>query len=225
MSTRPAELHPWLFAGGCALVLNAGFMNTVAYLGFYNKFVSHMTGNVAQIGVGESPGGVLQPLLLIVCFVLGATANGLLIGTTNFSLSERYGLVLGLQAVLLAIASVGFDFGAKAIHLPEYLVAAVCGMQNSMTTIYSGAVIRTTHLTGALTDLGSEIGHWLRGDRAGAWRIGFFTASVMSFAIGSGLAVVGFGRLGLDALWASVALYAGLALAVTIGRRTTSDAR
>jgi hypothetical protein len=37
------------------------------------------------------------------------------------------------------------------------------GLQNSLTTKYSGNTIRTTHLTGATTDLGIALGHLIRG--------------------------------------------------------------
>ena len=37
------------------------------------------------------------------------------------------------------------------------------GLQNAMTTRFSGAVIRTTHLTGMTTDLGLLTAHWIQG--------------------------------------------------------------
>lgn len=36
------------------------------------------------------------------------------------------------------------------------------GLQNAMTSTYSGAVVRTTHLSGIMTDLGVMLGHWVR---------------------------------------------------------------
>ena len=220
--SKGKQLHPWLFTGGCLLVANAGFVNTVAFLGFENKAVSYMTGNVAnagmQLGHG-APGAALEALLLVGLFVLGATFNGLVIGSSNFSLDERYGLVLGVQTALLVGALLWMDRGGESVVTGEYVVAAVCGMQNSMTTIYSGAVVRTTHLTGALTDLGSAIGHWLRGDRSGVWRIGFYSAAAASFVGGGALGVVGFARLGSDALWASALFYALLSAIVALGAR------
>lgn len=41
--------------------------------------------------------------------------------------------------------------------------AMALGIQNAMTTKLSGAVIRTTHLTGLTTDLGILTAHWLQG--------------------------------------------------------------
>lgn len=43
-----------------------------------------------------------------------------------------------------------------------YPLAVACGMQNGMVTTWSGAVVRTTHFTGTITDTGLVIGHWLR---------------------------------------------------------------
>lgn len=41
-------------------------------------------------------------------------------------------------------------------------LAFSCGIQNALCTQWSGAVIRTTHFTGVISDLGLVIGHWLR---------------------------------------------------------------
>jgi uncharacterized membrane protein YoaK (UPF0700 family) len=215
------KLHPWLFVGGCALVLNAGFINTVTFLGFQHRFVSHMTGNVAQVGLELSQGGfsaALDVLLVIAMFVLGATVNGLVIGSSNFSVNQRYSVVLLAQTALLSSALLWMDRGGEATVNAEYVVAVVCGMQNSMTTIYSGAVVRTTHLTGALTDLGSALGHWLRGDRSEGWRIVFFACSAAFFALGSALGIYGMARFQLDALWISVAVYGLLTIGAGVGR-------
>ena len=35
------------------------------------------------------------------------------------------------------------------------------GLQNALTTIYSGAVVRTGNVTGIVTDLSLELGTWL----------------------------------------------------------------
>ncbi|CAF1188152.1 unnamed protein product [Rotaria sp. Silwood1] len=45
--------------------------------------------------------------------------------------------------------------------LSTYLVSLACGLQNGMCTTFSGAVIRTTHMTGVLTDIGLVLGQAL----------------------------------------------------------------
>ena len=42
------------------------------------------------------------------------------------------------------------------------LLCAAIGMQNALVTRLSGAVVRTTHLTGVFTDLGIEMARWFR---------------------------------------------------------------
>ncbi len=215
--TAQARHNAWLFFGGAALVFNAGFINTLAFLGFNGKFVSHMTGNVAKVGVKVAEGSMMQALdvvLLIVAFAAGAVVNGLLIGSEQFSFNNRYGVVLLAQAALLGTALIHIGHVPdETLHHGEFLVAMVCGMQNSMTTIYSGAVVRTTHLTGTLTDLGSQIGHFLRGDPSTGWKIRFFATSAFSFATGSAVASLAFGDYGVGAMWVSVVVYVALAAA------------
>jgi uncharacterized membrane protein YoaK (UPF0700 family) len=47
-----------------------------------------------------------------------------------------------------------------------------CGLQNALTTHFSSAVVRTTHVTGLLTDVGIILGRWIiRGDTSLVWRL------------------------------------------------------
>jgi uncharacterized membrane protein YoaK (UPF0700 family) len=62
-------------------------------------------------------------------------------------------------------AGVTMDNRGHKAHHSVYMLAIACGMQNAMTTRYSGAVLRTTHLTGMVTDVGLLIGHMARSDR------------------------------------------------------------
>ena len=64
-----------------------------------------------------------------------------------------YGLALILNSSLLVTAA--FIPGRL---LPVCLVAAACGLQNAMCTSHFGAIIRTTHVTGTVTDIGSTLG-------------------------------------------------------------------
>ena len=50
-------------------------------------------------------------------------------------------------------------YGSSAsLQVGAYLVSLGCGLQNGMCTTFSGAVIRTTHVTGILTDIGLILG-------------------------------------------------------------------
>jgi len=158
--TRPKN---WVLLFGWFLASCAGFVNTVTYLK-WQMFVSHMTGTSTKIGMhleGYDNGDnthweVCKAVGLVIAFVLGAFTCGLLIdkNQVHFGGKSWYGLALVLNGVLLITATL----------LPEmpttscYLSAMACGLQNAMCTSHFGAVVRTTHVTGTLTDIGSILG-------------------------------------------------------------------
>ena len=70
--------------------------------------------------------------------------------------------------------------------------------------------MRTTHVTGMLTDLGFLIGHTLRGNRSELWRFMLLSALLGAFFLGGLLGVEGWKRAGADALWLPTGLLAVL---------------
>src|SRR6202041_984187 len=79
--------------------------------------------------------------------------------------AHAYGTALALEALLLIGFLVPFTWGGGSDRLRSLEGATLCaamGVQNSLVTRLSGAVIRTTHLTGVVTDLGIESARWFR---------------------------------------------------------------
>lgn len=66
---------------------------------------------------------------------------------------ELYGFALLGNSLLLILATIVPKGDATL-----YLAAAACGLQNGICTMHFGAVCRTTHVTGLVTDLGTAIG-------------------------------------------------------------------
>lgn len=58
-----------------------------------------------------------------------------------------------------------------------------------MVATYHGAVVRTTHLTGTTSDLGSIVGNWLVGRRVKLSRVLLLSALWWGFFIGGFVAV------------------------------------
>lgn len=157
------SLPRWVWVGAVTLACIAGMVNVVGYLGFEHQSISHLTGTTSLLGAALANGdwraaGHLWGMLLAFC--LGATISGLVIQDSTLQLGRRYGGVLALEALLLAAAVPLFERGQVAGAL---LAAMACGLQNAMATTYSGAIVRTTHLSGMFTDLGIGLGHLLRG--------------------------------------------------------------
>lgn len=72
-------------------------------------------------------------------------------------------------ALLIAASSVAaFEVDEALIF---YLVAAASGLQNGLSSIYSGNLIRSTGVTGTTTDIGLLLGQFLRGNREKTWKL------------------------------------------------------
>jgi uncharacterized membrane protein YoaK (UPF0700 family) len=73
-----------------------------------------------------------------------------------------------------------------------WLAAAACGLQNAMAGTFSGAVVRTSHMSGIVTDLGTCLGQWLRGAGADARRVRLYAALFGGFFCGGVASAVAF---------------------------------
>lgn len=137
------------------LTMNAAIVNVVAFYGL-GAFTSHVTGTLSKFGMRAHSGEAnsADAVGLVLSFIAGSMLCGTLIekSTVDFGLA-KYGIVLWINASLLGAACGLSDFDAA-----RYLAAAACGLQNGMATSYCGAVMRTTHMTGAATDIGLLIG-------------------------------------------------------------------
>lgn len=157
------QLPRWVWVGAVTLAGVAGMVNVIGYLGFEHQAVSHLTGTTSLLGAALVLGrwqAVLQLWGVLVAFCLGAAISGLIVQDSALQPGRRYGVVLVLEALMLAAAVPLFE---RQSLLGPWLAAMACGLQNAMVTTYSGAVVRTTHLSGMFTDLGIALGHAIRG--------------------------------------------------------------
>lgn len=156
-----------------ALVLAwvAGAVNAGALVAV-GQYTSHMSGIVSAvadnlaIGAWVLVGGGIGALL---AFTIGAATSAWLINwARRHRGSVQYALPLLLEAALLA------GFGFTGLALPNGrgfaitavpLLCFIMGLQNATITKVSGARMRTTHVTGIVTDIGIELGklfYWNR---------------------------------------------------------------
>jgi len=75
----------------------------------------------------------------------------------------------------------------EALSPSAYLVCLGFGLQNGMCTTFSGAVIRTTHVTGILTDIGLIIGQavFYKRTRKHLWKLKILVPLYTSFCCGA----------------------------------------
>lgn len=91
--------------------------------------------------------------LTLVFFTLGCILCGLV-------MPKGGGHNWGHRGTALIIES-GLLFAAAFVpHDPvtPFLAAMACGLQNALSTMHLGAILRTTHVTGTLTDIGTNLG-------------------------------------------------------------------
>ena len=82
----------------------------------------------------------------------------------------------------------------EALSPGAYLVCLACGLQNGMCTTFSGAVIRTTHVTGMLTDIGLIIGQAIfhKRTRKHLWKLKILIPLYISFCSGGAVGWIAF---------------------------------
>ncbi len=121
-------------------------------------------------------------------------------------------------ALLLVLAHAAFARGSVA---GLYFAGAACGLQNAMTTSYSGAVVRTSHVSGMFTDLGIALGHALRRAPVQRRRLVLCAVVIAGFLAGGLAAALLFARVAYAALSLPVALTVALAIvnAAHVARR------
>ena len=157
---------------GALLAFMAGAVNAGGFLAV-QRYTSHMTGVVSSIADDLVLGHgllVLAGLGALLAFVAGAATTAILINwARRRDLQGEYALSLALEALLLLLFGV---LGANLNELIEVfmpttvlLLCFIMGLQNAIVTKISQAEIRTTHMTGVVTDLGIEIGRALDGLR------------------------------------------------------------
>lgn len=144
----------------------AGFVNVVALL-TCGQVVSHMTGHATTLGssIARSDWSLAALVVaLLGAFFAGAFASGFAIEVgRQRNWASIYVLPAALEIALLSLFAVGVQ--QHDVAAPEHgarlwwmtVVATLSmGVQNATITRISSGVVRTTHLTGIVTDLGHE---------------------------------------------------------------------
>ncbi|MGQ0699052.1 MAG: YoaK family protein [Panacagrimonas sp.] len=215
-----SKLPTWVEWGAWLLAFNAGGINAVGLLSLKQQGISHLTGSASWLGLDLAKGDIAQAAhlaLVILAFFFGAALSGWIVKAGTLKLDRRYSFCLLTEALLLIAALIGFKTDSASAAL---WASAACGVQNAMVSTYSGAVIRTTHITGTVTDLGITFGHWLRGLPVEARRIKLHVLVVSGFLVGGTGGAVAWLHRGFTALSLPVLICVGLAVAHTFYLRS-----
>lgn len=196
---------------GTVLAFVAGAANAGGFLAV-GQYTSHMTGMLSALADNLVLGQFVlvgAGLVSVLAFVLGAMSTAWIVNWgMRLRLRSAYGLPLLLEALLLLVFGL---FGAvmslwHTVFLPVtvVLLCYIMGLQNAVITKISQARIRTTHVTGLVTDLGIELGKLLYVNRhpdmqpvrADRERLRVHAQLIASFLIGGIAGALGFKHLG-----------------------------
>lgn len=147
------------------LAFVAGAANAGGFLAV-GQYTSHMSGMVSGIADQLSVKNIelaLACVVAIIAFLSGAISTSVLVHyARRRRLHSQYSLPMLLEALLLLLFGLlGAQIAKQTQFLQPPTVVLLCymmGLQNALITKISHAVIRTTHVTGMVTDIGIELG-------------------------------------------------------------------
>jgi uncharacterized membrane protein YoaK (UPF0700 family) len=160
---------------GALLAFNAGAINAGGFL-VVGMYTSHMTGFASMISdmlVLGSFTVAIGATGALLAFVAGAACTAVLVNWARQNhLRSEYALPLLLEAgLLLVFGLLGATLNRQtpfAVPLTVLVLAFTMGLQNALMSKISASQIRTTHMTGVITDMGIELGklfYWNQGAR------------------------------------------------------------
>lgn len=219
-----SRLPRWIWTGAWVLAFIAGIVNVVGLMGFEHVAITHLTGNASYLAraVASSDSTAMVHFAAIIgAFVFGATVSGFLIQDSTLQLGRRYGVALMLESALL-FASVPLLQNGSVYGM--YAAACACGLQNAMVSTYSGALVRTTHLSGMFTDLGIFLGHVMRRLPVDSRRLKLCLVVISGFLCGGVAGTLAFRWMGYSALLFPAGLTAMVSISYVLYRLRKRDA-
>jgi len=189
----PPELQVWERAdfyyicfGGFCLAFIAGFLNCVIII-THGVTVSHATGTTSKMAIDLANFDYypfLHKFLLLFAFFFGCVMVGYAVTKEKFYYSRKYGIILLIESFFLFISIQLFK--NKMDSYAMLFSSVAMGIHNSLFTNFSGAVVRTTHVTGLITDIGLIIGHFIRGkeENKDLWRLKVLVPLYVGFIVG-----------------------------------------
>jgi uncharacterized membrane protein YoaK (UPF0700 family) len=205
--------------GAAVLAFSAGLINVIALLGFSHEAATHVTGifSLFSISLFEGDSSVVaQTAAILFFFFFGAFISGVVIRDAHLRMGRRYGFALALECFILLLSTYGFVRGSL---WGEHFAGMAAGLQNAMASTYSGAIVRTTHLTGVLTDLGALCGNRAAGKMVNTRQARLLAIIIGSFVCGGVAGAGAYAWLGSLAMLAPAGVIGAAAITYELFRR------
>ncbi len=150
-----------------ALAIQAGSINAGGFLACH-RFVTHATGHATMFGLELAYGNILKAFSMLsvpLFYLSGAMLSACLVDQRMLNNKRpHYSIVMfTLAAIMILVTSAGNlgffgPFGEDLSMTRDFILLALLafasGLQNASVSMSADAIVRTTHLTGLITDLG-----------------------------------------------------------------------
>jgi uncharacterized membrane protein YoaK (UPF0700 family) len=199
---------------GLLLAFNAGAVNAGGFL-VVHLYTSHITGFVSMLADNLVLGNmalVLGAVGVLLAFLSGAAMTAIMVNwARQRRLYSSFALPLLVEALLMLVfgllGAITLEWHTPfAVPTTVLLLSFIMGLQNATVTKMSAAQIRTTHMTGVVTDLGIELGKMLYWNRTGVApesqvrsnqsRLRLFAGLLAMFLVGGVAGAAGFKYVG-----------------------------
>jgi uncharacterized membrane protein YoaK (UPF0700 family) len=194
---------------GISLLAFFAAWTNIIFIAEFGVSVSHMTGDISKLSLEVILNKHIAYLYTLAvtstAFILGAGISGAAISQGVLRFGRPYGIAIIGQALLLTLS---FFMRPYSVMLCCGLAACACGMQNALASVYRGVILRTTHVTGLLTDLGHSLGMLISGKKLHSWKIAVYIMILAGFISGALVGGLSYFKFGFKALLLVAAGYA-----------------
>ena len=215
---------------GTLFALNSGYLNGLSLLGTLGKTqaVAAVTGayTISALQWAQSNPSWFLPIKVILSYIVGSGITGYLnpLAQSMQLPILRVSGTLGVGTLMLVLASFLHSKDASSMNVYYFLTAAN-GLQNSLTSIYTGNMIRSTHYSGMTSDTGTFIGQVLQKNKKNVDRIIINTLLAISFWLGALISYYSSQSKAatMTLLLPSMLFYSGLAIALLLQCKPTAS--
>lgn len=191
----------------------AGYADAVGYLTLHQVFTAHMTGNTTKLGIALGAGNIsaAYPLgVALLCFVVGVGA-----GTLIADSGRRWAALLAEAALVAAFMAYGAtvlrhgqasDHTTGGFYVLLVLLTLALGIQSAALTQADGATVRTSYISGVLTNVGQAGARRLYGRQPGHGRSRLLLLLCLCYLAAAAAGAFGLARIGIWCLSAPAAV-------------------
>jgi len=150
------------------LGFTAGTVNAEGLLG-YKVLTTNVTGHVALFSESltfENWNLARVIFFYMVVFLMGAFVSSLIMSWADAKHKFFSYIPIFIEICILLLSALnGFslDLNLSKREIFACTLLFAMGLQNALVTVISGSVVRTTHLTGTMTDLGIDLANLVKG--------------------------------------------------------------